>query len=197
MMKLAILPGCLLAFTVLAAPGDSLSVLGDNVNVRTGPSLKHPVVLKLHKGHTVVEFQRNDEWVKIGEEKTGEELGWIHSSMTGRGTAEGSASYSPVIENSTQVAADRKFRKFMTSFAELNAGIKSENGLEFFTKAEDLGSGIIQITATDAWINTTEDNKTDALHVLFNLWAEAAGTGSSIAIHIIDEQGTQHMSMYR
>ncbi len=39
-----------------AAPGDKLYIQKNGVNVRTGPGTNNPVLLKLNKGHELIEF---------------------------------------------------------------------------------------------------------------------------------------------
>jgi uncharacterized protein YgiM (DUF1202 family) len=187
MRKLVIILGYLIAVNILAAPGDSFSILGDNVNVRKGPSLKYPVVIKVQKGHGIVELQRQGEWVEVGDGKAEEKLGWIHSSLLGQ-----KINVSPA-----KITTRDKFQKFMAAFDELNTKIKSKMGLVYFTTAEEVGDGIIQIKATDTWVNTPKPDKENTLRIIFKLWDEAAGSGLPIAVYIVDKNDNQHMSMYR
>ena len=185
----------LLASPLMAAPGDTLSVVGDDVNVRDGPSLAHNVVLELHQGNTVREIQRKDKWIEIAELATGKKLGWIHITLieTVPDNSPGTA-YPAVAETGN---ADGRFQVFLASFEKLGANMEKETGLVFFTKAEELGNGNIQIMATNAWVQAPEGSKTNIMNILFRLWDEADGRGSPIAVFIVDEHGTQHMSMYR
>jgi len=187
MRKLEIILGCIMAINVLAAPGDSFNILGDNVNVRKGPSLKNPMVIKLQKGHGVVEMQRQDGWVEIVDGKTGEKLGWVHSSLIGQKKTEG-----PAI-----VTTKDKFQKFMSAFDGLNTNIKNKMGLVYFTKAEELGDGIIQITATDEWVNMPKTEKENTLRIIFKIWDKTEGSGLPIAVYIVDKNNNHHMSLYR
>jgi SH3-like domain-containing protein len=182
-----IILGYLLACNVLAVAGDSFLVLGNNVNVREGPSLEYPVVLILHKGHKVMEFQRKGEWVEIRTDETGDKSGWIHSSLLGQES----------IDDPTKTTGNKIFQKFKTDFDELNARINKKMGITFFTQAEELGNGIIRVTATDAWVNTPKPDKANTIRILFELWDTAEGSGSPIAVYIVDKQGNQHMSMSR
>ncbi len=75
---------CMLAASVLAAPGDILYVHVEVVNIREGPSTKDPVVLMLLKGHKLLELQRQGEWVEVDTGRTGGKTGWIHSSFIGK-----------------------------------------------------------------------------------------------------------------
>jgi hypothetical protein len=67
--------------TTLAAPGDTLYVRGNNVNVRAAPSLKAMVLLQVHYGHVVIEIERQGRWVKVSLSHTEGRTGWIHASL--------------------------------------------------------------------------------------------------------------------
>lgn len=70
-----------LAVAALAAPGDTLYVQGNGVNVRTAPSLKATVKRQVHYGHVVIELQRQGAWVHVSVSHTGGKTGWIHASL--------------------------------------------------------------------------------------------------------------------
>ena len=95
------------------------------------------------------------------------------------------------------ITATDKFQKFMAAFDKLNTNIKSKMDLVYFTKAEELGDGIIQITATDEWVNMPKTEKENTLRIIFKLWDKAEGSGLPIAVYIVDKNDNQHLSMYR
>ena len=67
-----------------AAPGDTLSIQSDNVNVYEAPSVDAPVVMRLDRGRKLKELRRQGAWVKViiyGE--LGRD-GWVKSSDAGR-----------------------------------------------------------------------------------------------------------------
>lgn len=70
-----------LSEVALAAPGDTLYVRGNSVNVRAAPSLKALVRLQVHYGHVVIEIQRQGRWVNVSLSHTGGKTGWIHASL--------------------------------------------------------------------------------------------------------------------
>jgi len=179
--------GILVAGYVLAAPGDILYVHGDVVNMREGPSTTSRIVLKLQKGHKLVEFQRKGKWVEVGADRTGGKSGWIHSSLIGK----------QFIGGSTKATANSKFEKFKAAFNELNTRIKRKTGITFFTKAEDLGDGIVQVTATDTWLSAPQSDRKSNLRTIFQLWDAAEGSGLPIAVYVVDKTGNQRMSMKR
>lgn len=67
----------------LAVPGDKLFIQKDVVNIRTGPGTDKPVLLKLNKGHELVEFHRIGDWLHVGITRTGGKDGWVHRSLVG------------------------------------------------------------------------------------------------------------------
>ncbi len=155
--------------------------------MREGPSTQHPVVLKLKKGHKLVELQRKGRWVEVGADRTGGKSGWIHSSLIGKEFTGGA----------TTAPADPKFQKFKAAFDELNARIKRKTGLTFFTKAENLGDGIVQVTATDIWLRAPRTDRESNLRTIFQLWDAAEASGLPIAVYVVDKHGNQRMSMKR
>lgn len=179
--------GILMAGQVLAAPGDILYVHGDVVNMREGPSTSNSIVLKLNKGHKLVEFQRKGKWVEVGADRTGGKSGWIHSSLIGK----------QFLDGSTKAPADPNFNKFKAAFNELNARIKRKTGITFFTKSENLGDGIVQVTATDTWLSAPQADRESNLRTIFQLWDAADGSGLPIAVYVVDKYGNQRMSTKR
>jgi hypothetical protein len=70
--------------TALAAPGDVLYVKGNNVRVRTAPSVKAPILRQVHYGHVVIEIERQGEWVKVSLGRGQVQIAWIHGSLVER-----------------------------------------------------------------------------------------------------------------
>ena len=66
-----------------AAPGDTLYIQSDNVNVYEAPSVDAPVLMQLDQGQKLKEFRRQGGWVKViiyGE--IGKD-GWVEQSHLG------------------------------------------------------------------------------------------------------------------
>ena len=63
---------------------DALFVLKDLVNMREGPSIEHPVVLRLEKGQELMEFKRDGKWVHVGAYGTAGKIGWVHERLVGK-----------------------------------------------------------------------------------------------------------------
>lgn len=67
-----------------AATGDALFILGDNVNVRRGPTLEAPVKRQFNRGERLFERSRDGDWIEVGNEKAGDHFGWVHNSLVSR-----------------------------------------------------------------------------------------------------------------
>ena len=75
------LGGPFLATPALAAPGDTLVVTGDDVNVRVGPSSNARVKMRVFQDQQVMELQRQGDWVRAEIAGSGGQDGWIHGSL--------------------------------------------------------------------------------------------------------------------
>ena len=170
-----------------AAPGDSLYALGNNVNVRSAPSMSAEVIIQVNLGHKLIEFRRQGEWVEVGVARTGGKSGWVHSNLVGA-VSPGGATVAP---------PDPKFDRFRASIEHLNAIARAELGADFFTRVENLGDAIVRITATDLWWSAPRSDRNSNLNTVFNLWDAADGTGLPIMVRITDERGEKLMTKAR
>ena len=71
----------LLGVPVLAAPGDTLVVIGDGVNVRFRPSTDAHISMQVYRNQRVTELQREGDWVRVEIAGGGGQEGWIHGSL--------------------------------------------------------------------------------------------------------------------
>jgi hypothetical protein len=71
----------LLSGPALGAAGDVLTVIGDNVNVRSGPGTEHAVRRQVFQDQRLVEIRRQDDWVHAEIADAGGAEGWIHASL--------------------------------------------------------------------------------------------------------------------
>jgi len=71
----------LMAGPAMAASGDRWAILGDNVNLRRGPSTGDEIKRQLHQGQTVIERERRGEWHHVEVHGADGLLGWIHRSL--------------------------------------------------------------------------------------------------------------------
>lgn len=175
----------LFAGNAFAEPGDILHVHGTVVNLRQGPSTNYPVLLKLRRGDKLLELQRKGDWVEVHPDGMDGTCGWIYAPLVGK----------EYVGRLAKPIETQKFRNFKAAFNELNTRIAKQTGSTFFTKPEDLGNGVIQVTATDKWLNTTNEEKERNLRAIFDLWNHAEGNPPAMAVHVIDKDGNHQMSM--
>lgn len=90
----------------------------------------------------------------------------------------------------TVAPADSRFDAFVRDVEKLNNKVKPISGFPFFTRVENLGDGIVQLTAPR---NGRESN----LNTLFNLWSAHEASGLPIAVYIVDSQGNIVMKKAR
>lgn len=172
---------------ILAATGDTIYVQKARVNLREGPSTQQAVVMQLSVGQRLLEFGRKGDWVQVGVERTGGKTGWIHSSLVGP----------RAVSNGTSFPVSAAFKRFKAAFDALNEKVRKQTGLTFFTGADDLGDGIIQITATETWLSGPKSDRESNLRTVFNMWDAADNSSLPIAVYVIDRNGNHRMSMTR
>jgi len=183
---------CLLAWALMAAPGDDLIVLGNIVNMRKGPAIDYPVTLKLKKGRKLVEIQRDNGWVEVKIGRDDIKSGWIYSSLLGKDMIDES---SIALENTD--TDNQLFELFKLALNELNEKSKASLGEVPFTKTKYMGNYNIQITATDAWLSLPRTDREKSLSDVFEIWSAAVGDDLSIMVYIIDKNGDRLMTMLR
>jgi Bacterial SH3 domain len=82
MRRVALAIACsLLSCAALGATGDVLTVLGDRVNVRSGPGTDSGVVMQVSRNQRLVEIGRQGDWVHVEINGAGGATGWIHESL--------------------------------------------------------------------------------------------------------------------
>jgi hypothetical protein len=70
-----------LSGSALGAAGDVLIVIGDRVNVRSGPGTERDVMMQVSRNQRLVEIERQGGWVQAEISGTGGARGWIHGSL--------------------------------------------------------------------------------------------------------------------
>jgi hypothetical protein len=86
-MAFALACSLLLSGPALGAAGDVLTVIGDRVNVRSGPGTDRDVTMQVSRNQRLVEIERAGDWVHAEISGTGAD-GWIHGSLAAPPNAE-------------------------------------------------------------------------------------------------------------
>lgn len=166
-------------FTKAMDIGDKLYISKAGVNIRSSPSEESSIVVRVDKGHVLIEFSTSDSWINVGVDRTGGKSGWVKKS---------DVSYK-CIEGGSQAPYDPKFDKFFLAVEILNDNVEKRIGQKFFSKVENLGDGMVSLTPTAIWLQGDEKSKKKNLHTIFTLWESAEGTGLPVAVYIVDRGG--------
>lgn len=178
-----LLPILLAASPVAAGLGDTLYVSAEVVELKEKPDASSKTVVKLNRGHKLLEFERKGNWINVGAEKTGGKDGWLPISATS-----GTKPSGKITEYTTP-----EFERFKAAFWELSNRVEKQSGMKFFIAAEYMGDGIVKVVATDTWLAAPADLRKGNLETIFALWEEAEGSGLPIAVYVYDRQGKQRM----
>ena len=185
-LKLPIIFLCL-SYTLpcLAEKGDELVVTKNRVNVRAAASLESEILLRLEKGHHVIEIQRQEDWIKVALGLDDISYGWIHKSLLTKIVKQ---------EDKLSVA---NFEKFIQEFNDHKAVIKKQNDTIYFSKVTHKEKGNIELLATQAWLNSSIEVRNNSLTDVFKLWTKFVSVGSSVSVQVLDEQGERYTLMMR
>lgn len=177
---------CFILNNSLAEEGDDLIIIGDIVNLRTGPASDSEVALKLVKDRKLIEIQRQGEWVEVETNREDITTGWVHKSLVKHNKAIG-----------RPLSADKRFERFKQRFDDQNEVLTKQNGDTYFIDVKDEGEGTLGVIASAFWINAEREERERTINTVFKLWSNVVPVGSSMALIVFDEQGEQHMVMLR
>lgn len=82
-----------------------------------------------------------------------------------------------------------EFERFRAAVQFLNDRAQ-QAGSAYFVRIEHLGYGVVQVTASDAWLAAPAEERQDTLDTLYRLWRAADGSGFPVVVRIVDKQGT-------
>ncbi len=171
-----------------AAPGDTLYIQSDNVNVYEAPSVDAPVLMQLDQGQKLKEFRRQGGWVKViiyGE--IGKD-GWVEQSHLGSKpradvTAENQEPEEDTIVGAIETPkpkAKSLLHNFLLRLTDRTA--RSTGGCRYITK-----SGATKRFKIGVFMNKTYKIKAKAIRcsiltspaLTLELWADGKLLGSS------------------
>ena len=188
MKKLISILFCVLTCQASAAPGDELVVLNKIVNMRSGPSVEEPILLKLEQGRKLSEIRREGRWVEVATAREDIPSGWVYYTLVGQ---------APEVAKESEEKFESVYDLFVLALAELNKDLQGRLGFVPFVESKDLDKGHIELTAADAWLALPRVSREAQLSEVFAIWAAAVGVGRSITIFVVDKDGEQSMSMLR
>lgn len=82
-----------------------------------------------------------------------------------------------------------EFRRFMIMFATTNMAAELQTDVELFSDVEDMGSGILHVTATDFWLSGPPKLKASNLNTIYEMWDVANYRERQVWVCILDSKG--------
>lgn len=193
-----------------ADTGDRLYVKFPIVNLRSGPDITSPVILKLKKGRALIEVERQDDWVLVATGRHDIKSGWLYANLLSpTNPDEKPAAPAKDEKPAVQANAEKKtpsakpdpdgplFMLFRHAFSEFNEKLITDTGKVCFNKLENPAHGVVQLTVNDDWAALTRAQRQQAMTDIFAIWNAAAGAGMPITVDIVDTDGLRLMSRFR
>lgn len=145
----------------MAAPGDTYTITGDRVNVRSGPSDRASVRTTVPRGDELLELRQEGNWTGVRVLRTGEE-GWVFSDL--------------LRQRSTSTlksggSGRGSFARYSSGFDNLIGRVDEELGYHFADRVDVGENGTLRVTPTQEWLfNTSREAKIYAALALYEMW---------------------------
>ncbi len=75
--------GAMVILSASALNAETVSVLKDGANVRTGPTTNDQISMELFQGYPLMVIEKKGEWIKVSDFEN--DTGWINKSLVGAG----------------------------------------------------------------------------------------------------------------
>lgn len=168
---------------VEAQAGRKLYATAENSRVYEDSSTESTVLGWVDRGQDVVEIARREGWVNVGVARTGI-TGWMPdgSVSTRRPGGEAERPMTPA------------FQRFRVGFDAFSERVQAATGTQHFTAAEDMGGGVVQVTATDTWWTGTLQERVANVKTIYELWKAANQTTLPLSVNVVDRSGRMRIS---
>jgi len=150
-----------LSAPAMANPGDTYTITGDRVNVRSGPSDRASIRTTVQRGDELLELRQDGGWTGVRVLRTGEE-GWVFSDLLRQRSA------------STLGSGGNgrgSFARYSSGFDRLIGRVNDELGYKFADRVEAGEDGLLRVTPSQEWLfNTSREAKIYAAMALYEMW---------------------------
>jgi len=75
--------GAIVLLSASTLNAETVSVLKDGANVRTGPSTNDQIAMELFQGYPLMVVEKKGDWIKVSDFEN--DTGWINKTMVGAG----------------------------------------------------------------------------------------------------------------
>ncbi|HYG85707.1 MAG TPA: SH3 domain-containing protein [Azospirillum sp.] len=145
----------------MASPGDTYTITGDRVNVRSGPTDRASIRTTVGRGDELLELRQDGNWTGVRVLRTGEE-GWVFSDLLRQRSASTLGS---------GASSRSSFARYSSGFDRLIGRVNEELGYSFAERVEAGEDGLLRVTPTQEWLfNTSREAKIYAAMALYEMW---------------------------
>jgi hypothetical protein len=155
-------------------------VKGDSVNLREHPSMESPTIAKLKMGQQLTQIAHSGDWAQVLVDENEDKRGWVHASLVRKFDPD----QSPRASN-----LPNDYVAFLDFFEEYNHKIKMRRGTTLFKNVEYKDNGIIEVTATDNFLATSEIYKQLFMDRISQKWLAVRDIGLPAVVRIVDAHG--------
>lgn len=177
---LAICAGAFLSLgiaTASADTGDVLRIIGEKVNLRSGPADDASIRSTVTRGTELIELRREGSWVGVRVQDTGQE-GWVFSDLVDRVAA----------SNLGSGAADA-FAGISPEFGGLLGRIGDEAGYRMVDEVRQTDGDRLVVTPTGDWMDRADrETKLMTALAIYEMWKNH-NNGRPVRVGIVDRQG--------
>lgn len=143
--------------------------------------------MRFVEGKELIEINRQGDWVEVYTKRDDTQRGWIYKTLLKQ-----------LHQKKPRPTLDEKrSQAFQAKFAEYTEAIQTQNGTQYFSKAQEKEDNTIEVIATIAWLDAEIEQRQTTVSEVFKLWSDVVPVGSSMSVIVLDEQGEQHMVMLR
>lgn len=147
----------------LANPGDTYTITGDRVNVRSGPTDRASIRTTVRRGDELLELRQDGNWTGVRVLRTGEE-GWVFSDLLRQRSAS-------TLGSGVGINGRGSFARYSSSFDRLIGRVNDELGYRFADRVEPGEGNLLRVTPTQEWLfNTSREAKIYAAMALYEMW---------------------------
>ncbi|HYH16992.1 MAG TPA: SH3 domain-containing protein [Azospirillum sp.] len=142
-----------------ASPGDTHTVTGERVNLRSGPSDRASIRSTVRRGDELLELKQDGNWTGVRNMRTGEE-GWVFTDLLRQRSTSTLSGGGP-----------GSFARYSSGFDRLIGRVNEELGYSFADRVEAGENGLLRVTPTQEWLfNTSREAKIYAAMALYQMW---------------------------
>jgi uncharacterized protein YgiM (DUF1202 family) len=170
-----------------AAPGDTMRVVGERVNLRAGPSDDANVRSQILQGEQVLELRRDGNWYGVRVLRTGEE-GWMFGNLLEPLSA-------TTLSDAAVMAPAAGFRELSPEFDRLLGNLAQRNGFALFESVRQAGDNTLELTLSPQWLRAgSGDEHLLAATAVYEMWKNHQN-GTPVRVVLLEPGGRHYIAI--